>query len=126
MRKSTVLIIDDEAFILDELREAFEDEDYIVLTALNGDEARAIAEVNRIDLLITDLKMPRLDGIALYRQLKELAGFSAPAILLSGHGAHSNKVDALEAGFAQCLAKPVDLDALLHSAGEICARPMGS
>ncbi len=125
MHGHTVLVVDDEAFILDEMREAFEDEGWRVVTAPSGEAALALPEDTRIDLLVTDLKMPGLNGIALYRRLCERPGVAAPAILLSGHGARSNEVEALEAGFAQCLAKPVDLDALLDTAARLCADDSG-
>jgi len=120
MTAYTVLIVDDEKYVLEELVEAFEDEGYTVLSASNRDEVFALEGLADVALVVTDLKMPGIDGISLYRTLGELDGFSAPAILLSGHGAHSNKVDALAAGFSACLAKPVDLDELLDIARRLC------
>lgn len=121
MQSHTVLIVDDEEYVVEELQEAFEDEGYGVLTASSFQTVAALSDLDSVDLLITDLKMPGMDGINLYLRLKESDGFTAPAILLSGHGAQSNRIDALAAGFSECLAKPVDLDELLALARRLCA-----
>jgi len=120
MTTYTVLIVDDEKYVLEELVEAFEDEGYSVLSASSRDAVFALEGLADVALVVTDLKMPGIDGISLYRKLCERAGFSAPAILLSGHGAQSNRIDALAAGFSACLAKPVDLEELLDIAEDLC------
>ena len=108
--KATILIVDDETFVLEEMTEAFEDEGYRVMSASDMAGALAILEAGPVDLLVTDLKMPGGSGIELYRRAPTPA---PPAILLSGHGADSNRIEAMAAGFSECLAKPVDLDDLL-------------
>jgi len=122
---ATVLIVDDELFVLEEMAEALEDEGYRVLSAANMRQALdflATEGAAGIDLLVTDLKMPGGSGIDLYLQAKALHGTLPPAILLSGHGAESNRIEAMAAGFSECQAKPIDIDSFLCVVARLCAR----
>jgi len=121
---ATVLIVDDELFVLEEMAEALEDEGYRVLSAANMREALdflAAQGAANIDLLVTDLKMPGGSGIDLYLRAKALHGTLPPAILLSGHGAESNRIEAMAAGFSECQAKPIDIDSFLCVVARLCA-----
>ena len=108
----TILIADDEPNILSGLKLAFEDEGYSVLTAKDGKEAWALAGKNLVDLVITDLRMPGMDGNELLKRLA--AAYPAlPVIVLTGHGTVENAVEALHGGAVDFFTKPVDLDKLL-------------
>ena len=109
-----VLLIDDEPLALEELAEAFEDEGFAVQTASGYAQVRDECDPASVDILITDLKMPGMNGIDLFADFRA-QGFQGKAILLSGHGAESNRVKAKEAGISLTLPKPIDLDELFDA-----------
>ena len=118
----TILIVDDEPLLREELQESLELEGFAVDAAGNGVEALARCAGAAYDVVVTDLKMPEMGGLDLIRALRERAetpGAIMPkTIILSGHGAERNRETAQDLGAAACLAKPVDVDDLI---GEIRA-----
>jgi DNA-binding response OmpR family regulator len=115
-----ILLVDDEPLVTEELQEALEFEGYEVSAAGSVNDALAVFDAETFDLVITDLKMPRVTGLDLLRALRER---SAPprVIVLSGHGAESNKIEATALGAAACLAKPVDADRLIAEIEAVCS-----
>lgn len=81
-----ILLVDDHKMGLAARRSVLEELGHCVTTALSGAAALELAAEHSFDLLITDWKMPKMDGVELIRQLRE-QGFAGPAILLSGHQA---------------------------------------
>jgi CheY-like chemotaxis protein len=79
----TILVVDDEASLLDVLAGILEHYDYVVLKASDGVEAVKLIQENRIDLLITDYMMPKLDGVALYHHVMAESALSIPIIMMS-------------------------------------------
>lgn len=108
----TLLIADDEKNILSGLRMAFEDEGYNVITASDGNEAWDNVQKNIIDLVITDLRMPGMDG---YELLKRISSSypALPVIVLTGHGTIETAVETMRDGAIDFFTKPVDIDKLL-------------
>ena len=80
---ANILLVDDNKMGLAARRVLLEELGHTVTTAANGLDALAAAEANTFDLLITDWKMPKLDGLELISRLRENS-FAAPIILLSG------------------------------------------
>lgn len=109
---ATLLIADDEINILKGLKLAFEDEGYDVMTAENGLDAWNAINKNSIDLVITDLRMPGMDG---YELLKKISAAypTLPVIVLTGHGTIETAVETMRDGAVDFFTKPVDLDKLL-------------
>jgi DNA-binding NtrC family response regulator len=109
--KLTVLVADDEKNIREGLREALILDGYDVLLAADGKEALDTVNRGDVDLLITDLKMPRLSGEEL---LKSVASQfpTVPVIILTGHGTIESAVQAMHDGAYDFLTKPVNLDRL--------------
>jgi len=109
--KLTILVADDEKNIREGLREALALDGYEVLTAADGQEAMEAITRGDVDLLITDLKMPRLSGEEL---LKSVTGQfpTLPVIILTGHGTIESAVQAMHDGAYDFLTKPVNLDRL--------------
>src|SRR5579862_2126166 len=92
---ATVLVVDDEAHILEVVQYALSREGHSVVTAGNGDEAlRRVAE-GGVDLLVLDVLMPQLDGLAVCRRLRA-AGSNLPIIFLSSRGEEIDRVLGLE------------------------------
>lgn len=109
---ATILITDDEVNIVSGLKYAFEDEGYTVLSANNGLEAWHLVNTNAVDLVITDLRMPEMDGYELIRKIS--ASYpTLPIIVLTGHGTIETAVETMRDGAVDFFTKPVDLDKLL-------------
>ena len=84
-----------------------------VLAAANGDEAMSLAEEILPDLILMDMKMPRLDGLSLTRMMRRHPTLSlVPIVAVSGMVTPQFHNEALNAGCNQCLDKPIDFDRL--------------
>ena len=107
----SILVVEDDIGYQCLLREELEDAGYRVATAGTGEEAQAILAENAFALLISDLRLPGLDGLALLRTSRALT--PAPAfIMLTGFGTIDQAVAALKVGADDFLTKPVDLEHL--------------
>ena len=117
LRGKRMLLVDDEVVALEVigelLRSSFPDVE--VLTAKNGIEALEILEAQEIDLLLTDLYMPRLDGIGLLSQIAE-QGRYLPTIVMTAFGRSDIEESVRNLGALVYLEKPVDLDLLIATA----------
>lgn len=109
-----ILIVDDEKSIRKSLREILEFEKYKVDEAEDGISALSMATAENYDLLLCDIKMPKLDGMELLNKLMEQE-IDAPIVMMSGHGTIETAVEAVKKGAYDFLAKPIDLNRLLVS-----------
>jgi DNA-binding NtrC family response regulator len=110
--QSTILIVDDEKNIRDGLAEAFALEGYATLTAQDGQEAQNILDDHYVDLVVTDLKMPKVSGMELLQVIKR-RWQNIPVIIITAHGDISEAVAAMQYGALEFITKPLDLDHLL-------------
>ena len=108
---ASLLIADDEKNIRSGLELAFEDEGYTVVTAADGKEAWEKLQKNAIDLVITDLRMPEMDGYELLKRISA-AYPTLPVIVLTGHGTIETAVETMRDGAVDFFTKPVDIDKL--------------
>lgn len=108
---TTILIIDDERPIRSSLRDILEYENYKVLDSENGKEALEILRKEKIDLVLCDIKMNKMDGMEVLNLAKEFT--DSPFIMISGHGTIETAVDATRNGAFDFLEKPLDLNRLL-------------
>ena len=108
----TILIVDDEKNYLLVLRAILEDEGYEVLTALSGQEALEIQKRSDLDLILTDMKMPGMDGIELLEQVK-LNDPDLPVIMMTAHGTIDKAVEAMQKGAYTYILKPFDNERLI-------------
>lgn len=106
-----VLIADDEKNIRSGLGRALEIDGYAVFLAADGQEALDTIEREEIDLVIADLKMPRLSGEELLRRVVQHYP-TVPVIILTGHGTIETAVQAMREGAYDFLTKPVSLERL--------------
>ena len=109
--KRNILVVDDEPQITRVLKTTLASHGYSVRTAGDGDEAVQLMKDWPPDLLITDLRMPNMDGIALCRQVR--AKSELPIIVLSVRGEERSKVEALDAGADDYVTKPFSVNELL-------------
>jgi DNA-binding NtrC family response regulator len=105
--KKQVLVVDDEANLRRVLAALLARENYDVHTAENGEVALQILREHHIDLVITDLRMPRMDGMELLREVQRL-DHALPVVMLTAHGTVDNAVEALKLGAQDYLTKPFD------------------
>ena len=111
-KKAKILVVDDEASARSGLSKLLEQEGYKVLQAADGREALEAITEQAPELIITDLKMPNMDGMQLLAKLREL-GVETPAIVATAFGEVSSAVAAMRAGAEDYLTKPIDFDAML-------------
>ncbi|WP_441292099.1 sigma-54-dependent transcriptional regulator [Sorangium sp. KYC3313] len=111
-QSSRVLVVDDEASARSGLEKLLRQEGYTVDAAADGVEAVEVAAERPPDVVVTDLKMPRMDGVALLGKLREQDP-ALPVIVVTAFGDVSSAVLAMRAGAEDYLTKPVDFDALL-------------
>ena len=105
----TVLVIDDDPVILDLLRVNFEIEGFDVVTATNGEEGLERAQAIRPDVVISDIMMPKRDGLQLLGDLKaDPETEDLPVILLSAKAQKSEVQEGLDLGADDYVTKPFD------------------
>jgi PAS domain S-box-containing protein len=118
---ASVLLIDDEASVCHTLSSLLEAEGYAVVTAQSGRDALKLLESRRIDVALTDLLMPEMDGIQTMEALKGVDP-DLEVIVLTGHAAIRAATDALKRGACDYLQKPItvmELSAALRRAVEL-------
>ena len=108
---SKILIIDDELAICESMKETLEFEQYEVQYATDPKVGLKIAQESDFDLIISDVKMPGMDGIELVHALRE-NGVNATICMMSAHGNIETAVKALQEGAFDFLEKPFALDRL--------------
>jgi DNA-binding response OmpR family regulator len=107
MKPASILITDDESAIRLMLRTALESDGYSVTEAANGREALAAIKTNLPDLMVLDLNMPVLDGMAVLEQMKSLAAANRPrVIILTAYGSIPAAVKAARLGALDFIEKP--------------------
>ena len=106
----TLLVVEDEAYVRDSLASWLGRRGFAVITAGSVEEVVARRQHEGVDLVLTDLKLPGEDGLALVRRL---AGEGPPVVVLTGHGTVASAVECIKAGAADYLLKPVDPDELV-------------
>jgi len=106
--KEKILIVDDDADVLDTLKFALTMEEYEVLTATNGQDALRVLHSAALDLVVTDIKMPVMNGMELMRHIREFDN-EIEIIALTGHATVEIAVEALKNGGAfDFLRKPME------------------
>lgn len=106
-----ILIIDDERSIRNTLRDILESEKYIIDDAEDGLIGLDKISQNDYDVILCDIKMPKMDGMEVL--VKTLEMTDTPIIMISGHGTIDTAVDALKLGAYDYISKPPDLNRLL-------------
>lgn len=107
MTVTTILLVDDDPGVRFALTEVLCDRGYRVIAVDSG--PRALAALDGIDVVVTDLSMPGMDGLELVSQISARAP-ALPVILLTAHGSDSLVRIASSRGACRCLSKPFDID----------------
>ncbi len=107
--KYNILVVDDEKNIREGLGRVLELDGYRVFLAADGREGLKFVERRDIDLVISDLKMPGVNGEELLKQTRNMYA-NLPVIILTGHGTVENAVQAMKDGAYDFLTKPINLE----------------
>jgi len=108
---SRILVVDDEASLRKVVRDALERDGHEVTTAGDGEEAEELFAAGAFDLVVTDLAMPRRDGLELVRELRRSS--SVPILVLTVRGEEREKVRLLDAGADDYVTKPFGVSELV-------------
>ena len=110
----SILIVEDEKSIRSVLKRILleENKDFEIVEAADGKEGLEVLNKKKMDLVLCDIKMPKLDGIELLQQAMELHQ-GIPFIMLTGHGTVETAVEAMKLGAYDFIPKPPDLNRLL-------------
>jgi DNA-binding NtrC family response regulator len=112
--KATILVVDDEPQVAEVLRGILEFEGFEVETVENGKQALdRITSVDRFDLIITDMKMPEMDGLELLTQVQKLSK-DLPVIVLTAYATLKNGLNAIKDGVYDYVSKPFSVKILMN------------
>ncbi|HVF09813.1 MAG TPA: response regulator [Abditibacteriaceae bacterium] len=116
----TIMVVEDDADNRLMMKMLLGMRGYRVVEAANGQEAIEVAERERPQMAIMDLQLPRLNGLAVTRHLRQHAELGAiPIIIISGHDLTHHRPLALAAGCNEYLGKPIDFDLLENTLGRL-------
>lgn len=105
----SVLVVDDEGIMRNLLADVLQDEGYSVLTAVDGEEAIKISNDSKFDIVITDLKMPGINGIEVLKKFKSINSNSC-IIVITAYASVESAVEAMKEGAYDYVTKPFNID----------------
>ncbi|WP_029933475.1 response regulator [Thiomicrospira pelophila] len=108
---STILLVDDEPAIIKMLKWRLETTGYKVISAISGIEALKVIQQTPVDFVITDVRMPSMDGFTLITKIKTILS-NIPCLIMSGHGDIDMNSQAQQVGACGYIHKPIKFDEL--------------
>lgn len=117
----SILVIDDEDNMRWVLERSLKKAGYAVLTASRGEEGLQKFALNPVDLVLLDLKMPGMDGLAVLREIRQRSEH-VPVLLLTAYATVPTAVEAMQVGATDYLRKPFDLETVLAKVNERLAQ----
>ena len=116
----TILAVDDSASIRQMVRFTLEGAGYKVVQAVDGVEALDFARHSAVDLVLTDINMPRMDGITLVRELRGLSSYKfTPMLVLTTESGQDTKQRGRQAGATGWIVKPFSPEQLLSTIARV-------
>ena len=112
MKGSKILLVDDEAVFTTNMGKLLTNRGYKVTAANSGDAAIQALEKENFDVVVLDLKMPGMDGLATLKEIKKL-GLFTETLILTGHGSIDTALEAIKLGAYDYLTKPCEIDDLM-------------
>ncbi|UKJ74917.1 response regulator transcription factor [Azospirillum brasilense] len=119
-----LLVVEDDPALAQQLAERLEGEGYAVDHAADGEEGQFLGETEPYDAIVLDLGLPRVDGLTVLRSWRA-QGMTAPVIILTARGAWTEKVQGIDAGADDYLAKPFSMEELLARIRALIRRSKG-
>jgi CheY-like chemotaxis protein len=124
--KKKILLVDDNAYIRDVLSRLLELQNFKVITAEDGRSGIEASEDLLPDLIITDIEMPRLDGVGMIKALRSQPKFNeVPILAITAYG-HWAEARAIEAGADRAMVKPIEPDMLFECIDQLLHPPSHS
>lgn len=119
-----LLVVEDDADLARQLTERLSAEGYAVDRAGDGEEGQFLGETEPYDAVVLDLGLPKVDGLSVLRAWRA-AGVATPVIILTARGTWSEKVQGIDAGADDYLAKPFNMEELLARVRALIRRAKG-
>ena len=120
-----VLVVDDEQDTLNLLRTILEISGYVPITTLNSVDAVGLAEVEKPDVVLLDIMMPKLDGFALCKMMRaNSATQNLPIIFVTAYESLDIEERRAEAGANKVINKPINMDVLIKAIDEVLKNPV--
>src|SRR5499425_3876866 len=119
-----VLVIEDETRLAEQLQAALEEAGYAVDRARDGEQGDYLGQTERYDAVILDLGLPKLDGLTVLRRWRE-AGVAVPVLVLTARGSWHEKVQGIDTGADDYVAKPFRMEELLARIRALIRRASG-
>ena len=108
-----ILLVDDEVVFTKNMSKLLTSRGYLVTPVNSGDSAIRELEENDFDVVVLDLKMPGMDGIATLEEIRKL-GLLTETLILTGHGSIDTALDAIKLGAYDYLTKPCEIGELVE------------
>ena len=113
MKVPSVMLVDDEVSFVEALARRLDTRDIQVATAFSGEECLQRLKTNKdIDVIVLDIRMPGMDGIATLRNIKRVSPL-IEVVMLTGHATVESAIDGMKLGAYDFLLKPCDIDDLV-------------
>jgi two-component system OmpR family response regulator len=119
-----VLVVEDEALLARQLRTALGQAGYVVDAAADGERAEFLGQTEQYDAVILDLGLPKIDGLTVLRRWRE-AGISVPVLVLTARGSWHEKVQGIDGGADDYVAKPFRMEEVLARLRGLIRRASG-
>jgi DNA-binding NtrC family response regulator len=113
MKKKKVLAIDDEQIVLDSIKKILQGDEYEVHTALKGGAGISHAISEPFDIVLTDIRMPDIDGFKVIRDIRKFKP-TIPIVIITGYATVSSAVQAMKLGATHFIEKPFTPDQLIQ------------
>ena len=121
MEDMKMMLVDDEERFLETTRKLLLRHGHDVLTATSGEEALQKLQAHNIQVVVLDVKMPGMDGVAALKKIKRRFPM-VEVIMLTGHATVESAVEGLQSGATDYLVKPTDVQTLIQKAEEAYGR----
>ena len=112
MKGSKILLVDDEIVFTDNMMQLLTYRGYRVSAVNGGEAAIRLLQKENFDVIVLDLKMPGMDGMATLKEIKKL-GLFTETLVLTGHGSIDTALEAMKLGAYDYLTKPCEVDELV-------------
>ena len=115
--RHSILIVDDEKDLCNHIKRELDKEGYQTAVAYDGDEGLGYFRNNKVDMVIADIKMPKMSGLEMLKKCREITD-DFVSIIITGHGDHEKAIEALKLDVFNYLRKPISLEELVTSIGK--------